>query len=304
MHPYLAWRVNFNVSVASFESNIRSVRSFIDFSLGGSGVAPARIIFVSSIAVLQRKLLTVPVSYVIRTYMLPKGYFENIIGPENHTAHPDYAIGTGYGESKWVSEEILQRAARATSLTSTVARCGQLTGGPSGAWNEQEWFPSLVKSSVTLGKIPDTDGLVSWISTSDAAGAVVDMMDAKEDVLNIVHPRPTSWSSIVSALSEKLSIPTAPYAEWLESLEKAAASVPSDKASLEATHRSIPALQLLSMFRSMKDAVQTESKEALGQSRISCAKAVSVSKSMRNAGVLGGRDAERWVASWRRIEFL
>lgn len=49
------WRVNFNVAVSSFESNIRSVRNFIDFSLGGSGPNPARIIFIGSIGVFQGK---------------------------------------------------------------------------------------------------------------------------------------------------------------------------------------------------------------------------------------------------------
>lgn len=36
-------------------------------------------------------------------------------------------------------------------------RVGQMTGAVSGAWNAQEWFPSLLKSSIYLGFIPTLD---------------------------------------------------------------------------------------------------------------------------------------------------
>lgn len=53
----LAWRVNFDLAVASFEPNIRSVRNFVDFSLNGHGASPARLLFVSSIGVFQSKFM-------------------------------------------------------------------------------------------------------------------------------------------------------------------------------------------------------------------------------------------------------
>ena len=91
--------------------------------------------------------------------MTPSEYHENNFAPETHLAQPDSAIGNGYGESKWVSEQILLRASHQTPLSTTVIRCGQMTGGLSGAWNDHEWFPSLVKSSIALGKLPDMDGV-------------------------------------------------------------------------------------------------------------------------------------------------
>ncbi|EJC99103.1 acetyl-CoA synthetase-like protein [Fomitiporia mediterranea MF3/22] len=278
------WRVNFNVAVSSFESNIRSVRNFIDFSLGGSRPVPARIIFISSIGVFQ-------------------SFSEKQLGPESHMVEPDGAIGTGYAESKWVSEQILQRASIVTPLSTTVARCGQMTGGPSGAWNEHEWFPSLVKSSVAMGKLPNAGGIVTWINTHDAAGAVVDMLDVKDEVLNIVHPRPVSWSSVISTVSEILGIPVVPYTDWLHLLEKAAKSTPSDSTSLEAAHRSNPALRLLSFFQGSSD-VPDEYKEALRFPRMTCEKATAASQAMQKAKPLGEEDAKRWIESWRRSEFL
>ena len=79
--------------------------------------------------------------------------------PEMTLEMPDSALGSGYSESKWVSERILQIAAEKTRLSATVIRCGQMTGGKSGAWNIHEWFPSLVKSSAALGSFPTAQGV-------------------------------------------------------------------------------------------------------------------------------------------------
>lgn len=78
---------------------------------------------------------------------------------ETTLSKPDTALGFGYAESKWVSEQILQTYASQNFLNATTVRCGQMTGGRTGAWNEHEWFPSIVKSSVALGMFPDAEGV-------------------------------------------------------------------------------------------------------------------------------------------------
>ena len=66
-------------------------------------------------------------------------------------------VGTGYSESKWVSEMILRIARENAGVPTTSVRVGQMTGSLSGAWNAQEWMPSLLKSSIYLGCIPVLD---------------------------------------------------------------------------------------------------------------------------------------------------
>lgn len=65
------------------------------------------------------------------------------------------AVGSGYGESKWVSERLLEIVASETSLDPIVVRVGQISGGPNGFWNENEWFPSMVRSSITMKVFPE-----------------------------------------------------------------------------------------------------------------------------------------------------
>ena len=81
--------------------------------------------------------------------------------PEEHLDQPDCAIGFGYAEAKWVSEHILDEAARRTALRPTVVRLGQIVGGPGGYWTEKDWFPILIKSSVYLRMLPAVPGVRS-----------------------------------------------------------------------------------------------------------------------------------------------
>lgn len=51
----LGWRVDFNLGLSSFESNIAGVRNLINFALQSRLSVPPRLIFVSTIAVVTRE---------------------------------------------------------------------------------------------------------------------------------------------------------------------------------------------------------------------------------------------------------
>lgn len=70
---------------------------------------------------------------------------------------------SGYAQSKWVSEQIIYRAAETMSLPASVIRVGQISGGPSGAWHPDQWLPAIIKSALFIDCLPDGDG-VSLIS--------------------------------------------------------------------------------------------------------------------------------------------
>lgn len=69
----------------------------------------------------------------------------------------DVAVGSGYGESKWVAESILWLAGRQTVLKPIVARVGQVSGGVNGCWNASEWIPSIVQSAAFVKCLPVVD---------------------------------------------------------------------------------------------------------------------------------------------------
>ncbi len=53
MARIIAWKVDFNLSIASFEVDIQGTRNFIDLALGSPYKKPPSIIFVSSIGTLS-----------------------------------------------------------------------------------------------------------------------------------------------------------------------------------------------------------------------------------------------------------
>ena len=83
---------------------------------------------------------------------------------EEAVENPEIPVGPGYGESKWVSERILDAAAKKTSLKPVIVRLGQACGDTNSVWKESEWFPSLVKSAETMGCLPNMEGVsLDWL---------------------------------------------------------------------------------------------------------------------------------------------
>ncbi|TCD61559.1 putative NRPS-like protein biosynthetic cluster [Steccherinum ochraceum] len=132
---HIAYRVNWSLSLTSFDSDVHTVRNFVDLALSSPHQTPPRILITSSIAVVAGIHTGKPI--------------------KEEPVAPEVAVDNGYSESKWVCERILEICAAKTPLRPVVVRVGQITGSPSGAWNPSEWFPSLVRSSVYLGAFPE-----------------------------------------------------------------------------------------------------------------------------------------------------
>lgn len=144
-----AWKVDFNHPVSSFEDDhIRGIRHFIDFSL--KSTHHAHIHFISSIG-------TVSAWSLNHGPKVPEVPLENceVTGPQ------------GYSESKHVAERICLAASRKAGVPTTIYRVGQIAGPTTknGLWNRQEWLPTIIATSKSMGKIPDTLGhaVVDWI---------------------------------------------------------------------------------------------------------------------------------------------
>ncbi|KAJ7103042.1 hypothetical protein B0H15DRAFT_810726 [Mycena belliarum] len=264
-----AWQVNFNFTLASMEPLVSGTRRLTDFALASPHPAPPRFIFVSS-----------------------AGIFRNLKSPtalEQHISDPQIAAGSGYSESKWVAEEILNKAAGKTGLLPIIIRPGQLSGASNGAWNPSDWFPVLIRASQILGHLPSIFGHISWVPIDHAARALVNMRNSNERYLHITHPRPISITDILSRLSKVLELPLVPYSTWLESLEAAAL--------LESTAPANPGVHLIEFFRSYQE-VSAE-QEVLLSAVLSNTRAVEATESLASLEPLTAEDADKWVAYLR-----
>ncbi|KAI0070731.1 acetyl-CoA synthetase-like protein, partial [Panus rudis PR-1116 ss-1] len=276
-----AWPVNFNMSLESFEPNIKSVRDLIDISLSSPLPHPPPVVFVSSVGVLRHVNLSVPVT--------------------ESPVEAAVAVGMGYGESKWVAEKLLQEASKATHIKTVSVRLGQVCGdsASAGSWNEAEWFPSLVRSSIHLNAFPTLDKVASWIPVDASARAIIEMRNAPEAILHLAHPRPVPWGTIAEAFTNELNVTSVPYDEWLKLLEDVAAGMDS---TIEAQLLDrYPALKIMDFFSQARG---SKSLEAMGIPMLDVTKAKRVASSLEVLPQLTGNDARRWIAGWKASGFI
>ncbi|OSX58824.1 hypothetical protein POSPLADRAFT_1151619 [Postia placenta MAD-698-R-SB12] len=223
---------------------------------------------------------------------------------------PNLAAGTGYAESKWVSEQILYTAASKTSLNALVVRVGQVCGGLDGAWNVHEWFPTLVQSALRLGCFPDDDKGVNWVPAEIAAGAIVDFSHHASNTtrtVHLVHPRPVPWHILASAVASELAVPLVPYSEWLAKLEQAYQVDKRDGLgnTEQDNNRDLRTLQLLPFFRGVAGKLDI-ARMAMGMPALSIEQAVARSPTLADHTIrqLGEEDVKRWLAYWRKVGLL
>lgn len=277
---HIAWRVDFNLPLSSFEGHLKAMRALIDLALSSPQSKTPNFLFTSSVGVFGN---------------LPgaaKGILEQPIDD------PSDVIGTGYSESKWVGEQMLYRAAKEMSLHPLVVRVGQIAGGVNGSWNPSDWIPAIVKSSRALGCLPEFKGMSTWIPLDTAAGAIADLRNASTLALTVhlVHPKPTATQEIFETMAEYLGTPLQPYREWLSALEVAAENPKSSSAD-------IPALKLLQFFRNGIRS-EEERKEPIGIPTLDCTEAQRASTHLRNAKPIQREDVLSWLQYWSRIGFL
>lgn len=132
---HIAWPVNFNIPLQSFEPHIAGLHNLLRFSISVHREQPAQFFFCSSISTAFN---TPHPAYI------PDAPIEDLT----------CASSMGYAQSKLVGEHIVQNAARA-GARSYVLRIGQIVGdAKTGVWNDKEFIPSLIRSALTLKALP------------------------------------------------------------------------------------------------------------------------------------------------------
>ena len=278
-----AWKVDFNHSLESFEeTHIRGVRNFIDWST--SSQRRPHIFFVSSISSVGNWCEHFP---------------EQRFVPETPAIDYGVAQEIGYGESKHVSERILDIAAVQAGVPVTILRVGQIAGPlatDGGEWNKTEWVPCLVKTSKTLGLIPDSIPDIDWIPVDNLANIVLELVhygafnpipSNKPRIYNLVNPNLAAWSSLIPTIRSRFGTEAkiVPTEEWIQALRN---SKGDDKDELATK----PALKILDFYVGLAEAggVLTQ--------RYETGKGVEDSETMERLSGVKREWMEGWLDQW------
>ncbi|GJE98682.1 putative NRPS-like protein biosynthetic cluster [Phanerochaete sordida] len=282
-----AWTVNFNLALQSFEDQIAGVRKLVDISAASE--RSIQLLITSSIG-------------IANAWDPAQGPV-----PERPLPNPEIAASIGYTASKYVVEHILD-AARAKGVPATAVRMGQACGPrETGAWGTTEWMPIMTKSSVALGALPQMTGPIAWIPLDAVGQAYVDWVLATSELpalVNVTHPRPTSWDVVLRGLRQGLgdSLPIIPVRQWVARLEEHANS-PTPEAMAE-----IPALKLVDFFRSLAESSKDGTLDGADQSFLDLvydtSELLHSSPSMQQLQPMSEAHARAWVRYWKEKGFV
>lgn len=146
-----------------------------------------------------------------------------------------YGLGTGYGQTKWVSEQLAREAGK-RGLHGSVVRAGYILGGRNGVSNTDDFLIRLCKGCVQLGARPRIINTVNAIPVDHVAKIVIasalnPAMPGVSVCHVTAHPR-LRMSEFLSALSYYgYDVPEVEYEEWKTQLEEfvSAGSVEKDQ---------------------------------------------------------------------------
>ncbi|KAI1425249.1 acetyl-CoA synthetase-like protein [Xylaria sp. FL1777] len=216
---HLAWPVNFNIHLQSFEPQLAGLNWLLALSLTVRRPEPARLYFASSVSTAENT-------------PAPATILEAPIVDFNQ------ATPMGYAQSKLVAEYMIINAARA-GARSYVLRIGQVVGDlENGQWNDAEFVPSMFRSVLSLKALPILNEMVSWLPVDTLARAFLEIDDTLRSsprphvidrvnppvFYNMVNPDTFSWDRLLQALKEAgLDFEAVSFADWLQLLRDDAA---------------------------------------------------------------------------------
>ncbi|KJA27591.1 hypothetical protein HYPSUDRAFT_212216 [Hypholoma sublateritium FD-334 SS-4] len=279
---HVAWALDFNFPLAAFESHVRGTYHLLTLARA----AGSRFVFTSSVSIAQ-------------AWDGSGGRY-----PEEIVLDAKYAVGLGYGESKYVAERVIA----SSGLDSTSLRIGQISGSTNGAWAASDWVPILVKSGLVLECLPRAHGTVAWLPMPTVAACVLDVVwhaGRAPPTLNVVHPRATPWDTVMGRIADALytargqCVPLVPFSKWFALLESRAETVGQEDLA------DIPGVKLLDFFHQLRDGdlaaregMAAAEVEACGCPQFSTGEAEALSRTLRNEPSLPPDAAALWVAYW------
>ncbi|KAG6125848.1 putative NRPS-like protein biosynthetic cluster [Claviceps purpurea] len=133
-------------------------------------------------------------------------------------------LGTGYGQTKWVSEQLVREAGR-RGLRGSVVRPGYILGhSETGVCNTDDFLMRMLKGCIQLGVRPRIVNTVNSVPVNHVARVVVASALNPLPSVNVVHVtghprlRMSEYLAILEYYGYK--IPEVAYEQWKDELEK------------------------------------------------------------------------------------
>jgi thioester reductase-like protein len=280
---HAAWPVNFHLAPAAFAPHVAGARALLDLAAGARKRAP--LVFVSSRGAVERSP-AVPV-------------------PEGPARLGVAAPLGGYALAKAAASRVLDVVGAAAGVPCATVRVGQIAGPRAGgregaaAWKEEEFLPSLVRSSVYLGVLPrdmGSNSVVDWVAVEDVADVLLEIAgvtapvpaDEIDGYFHITNPRTVSWEVLAEAVMEHYGgriRRLVGFEEWIKTLEQSAMFGEEEKN---------PAVKLLDVYTGFLQAGKTRG----GPMLLSTERTQGHSATLRSLKPITPELMKQWCQQW------
>jgi thioester reductase-like protein len=165
---------------------------------------------------------------------------EPVAESPNHVLSPKLG---GYSASKLICELIIEEHVKSTAgQRAAICRVGQIAGPvrrspESGAWNRQEWLPSVIASSKHMGLLPSSLGsmdLVNWVPVDLLSEIILELsgvvqaeqpelkQSSSVGIYHAVNPHAVRWAELVPTVAGVIGLKpgdAVPWNQWVDALK-------------------------------------------------------------------------------------
>ncbi|KNG83914.1 putative polyketide synthase, partial [Aspergillus nomiae NRRL 13137] len=281
-----AWAMSMTRPARGFETQFKAIRNLIDLCRDAAcqrrpGMQKIGFQFVSSVSVVG-----------CHPFLTHKARV-----PEQRV-NVASALSMGYADAKLICEKMLDETLHRhpEHFRTMSVRVGQISGSKvNGYWNPVEHLVHLIKSSQSLGVLPDLDGALSWCPVNDVASTLGDLLLRDEPAYPIYHienPVRQPWPEMISILSDALEIPQAnivPYEKWLQRVRNYPPSIAGSEN---------PAVRLIDFFET--DFLRM----SCGGMILDTTQSKEHSATLRSLGPIDRELVMKYIRAWKDSGFL
>lgn len=134
------------------------------------------------------------------------------------------------------------------------------------------------------------------LPADDGARALLELRNADALFVHLVHPRATTWDTLMAPVAAEYNLQFVPFAEWVVLLEASGHGLSAD-AAVDAL-RANPALKLVQLFTQAQGTNHIAA--AVGARGLDTSLARHGSRTLTDMLPLSSEHTRTWLAYWRR----
>jgi amino acid adenylation domain-containing protein/thioester reductase-like protein len=176
--------------------------AMVNFIYPYSVLKPTNVLGTQEILRLASQIKVKPVHFVSTTNAISPGIGSGVkVVRETDVIAPEALMDTGYAQSKWVAEKLINLA-RDRGLPISIYRPGRIVWhSETGVGNTSDNTFRMLKGCIQMGSVPAQDGMVNLIPVDFVSKAIIHLSRQQESLgkaFHLINPHPAPFPEIVN----------------------------------------------------------------------------------------------------------